>query len=168
MSDAPAERGCVVWLTGLPRAGKSTLAERARAELRARGRASAILDGDAVRAALLPRPGYDPEARDQLYATLANLATLLAQQGLLVLVPATAHLRAYRERARALAPRFLEVHVDTDAAACAAQDEHGLYRSPARAQLPGAGVPYEPPLAPDVVAHGGHDEAALRALVALL
>jgi adenylylsulfate kinase len=158
--------GCIVWLTGLPRAGKSTLAERVRDRLRERGVTSAILDGDAVREALVPPPGYDPEGREHFYATLANLAALLARQGLAVLVPATAHRRAFRDRARALAPRFVEVHVDSDAAACAAHDARGLYDSAARAQLPGVGVPYEPPLTPDVVAHGGHDDAAARAIVA--
>jgi adenylylsulfate kinase len=158
--------GCVVWITGLPRSGKSTLAEHVRDSLRERGITCAILDGDAVREALLPRHGYDPEARDQLYATLANLAALLARQDLIVLVPATANRRSYRERARALVARFIEAHVDTDAAGCAAQDPRGLYNSAARAQLPGVGAPYEPPLAPDIIAQGGNDAEAARAIVA--
>src|SRR5262249_2375634 len=102
--DAVSERGVVVWLTGLPRSGTPTLAEAVRAALAARGRATLVLDGDAVRAALVPSPGYDAAARDAFYATLARLAALAARQGLVVLVPATAHRRAYRDEARAVAP----------------------------------------------------------------
>ena len=71
-----------------------------------------------------------------------------------------------RISARLLAPRFIEVHVDSDAATCAGHDPHGLYGSAARAQLPGAGAPYEPPPSPDVIAHGGNDDAAARAIAA--
>ncbi len=99
--------GAVVWLTGLPRSGKSTLAARVRDRLAGAGRATLILDGDEVRAALVPRPGYDATAREQFYETLARLASLLAHQGATVLVAATAHRRDFRERARRLAPRFV-------------------------------------------------------------
>jgi adenylylsulfate kinase len=133
-----------------------------------RGVPTLVLDGDAVRAALVPPPGYDPRARDDFYATLARLAALAARQGLVVLVPATAHRRAHREAARAQAPRFVEVFVDVPLAACQARDPEGLYQSAARPALPGVGVAYEPPLAADVVAHGGHDAAACDAIVARL
>ncbi len=159
--------GVVVWLTGLPRSGKSTLAERARAQLVELGRPVAVLDGDAVRAALVPRPGYDPAGRDAFYATLGGLADLLARQGLIVLVPATAHRRAYRDAARAKAPRFIEVHVDAPVDACAARPGGELYGGADRARVPGAGVEYEPPLSPEVVARGGADADAVAALVAL-
>lgn len=160
--------GTVVWLTGLPRSGKSTLAKAARAGLLAAGRPTLLLDGDAVRAALVPPPGYDEAGREAFYATLARLAALCASQGLIVLVPATAHRRAFREAARALAPRFLEVFVDTPVETCRARDRRALYAGAASAQLPGAGVAYEPPLAPDLVAHGGDDPDALAALLARL
>ncbi len=155
--------GAVVWLTGLPRSGKSTLAARVRERLAAAGRAVLVLDGDEVRAALVPRPGYDATAREQFYETLARLASLLARQGATVLVPATAHKRAFRERARRLAPRFVEVHVATSVDESRQHDPAGLYASDAQAALPGAGVAYEPPEAPEVVAAGGRDdEAAAR------
>ncbi len=144
--------GAIVWLTGLPSSGKSTLAEAAAAALRARGEAVLVLDGDAVRAALVPTPGYDEAGRAGFYATLARLAALAARQGLTVLVPATAHRRRFRDAARALAPaRFVEVFVDTDAATCRARDTKGLYAAagPAAA-LPGAGVIYEPPEHPEL------------------
>ena len=68
--------GGVVWITGLPSSGKSTLAEKVAHRLRSAARSCVVLDGDAVRAALVPAPGYGPEARDAFYATLARLAAL--------------------------------------------------------------------------------------------
>src|SRR5262249_39607953 len=153
--------GAVVWITGLPRAGKSTLAARVHERLGAAGRARVLLDGDEVRAALVPRPGYDAAGRDAFYPTLAQLAALVAAQGLVVLVAATANQRRYREAARARAPRFIEVYVATPLAECETRDPAGLYRSDARGALPGVGVGYEVPTAPDVVARGGHDDAAV-------
>ena len=114
--------GVVVWLSGLPSSGKSTLARAVRERL---GPASCILDGDDLRAALVPAPGYDAGARASFYATLANVAALLARQGLVVLVPATAHRRAFRDRARELAPAFVDVYVATAASECAARDPKG-------------------------------------------
>src|SRR5262245_39247779 len=99
--------GLVVWVTGLPSAGKSKLAQNVRHELARRGGICCVLDGDEVRGAIVPEPGYSPEARDAFYATLARLANLVASQGLCVVVAATAHKRAYRDAARALAPRFI-------------------------------------------------------------
>ncbi|HEV8244504.1 MAG TPA: adenylyl-sulfate kinase, partial [Polyangiaceae bacterium] len=110
--------GAVVWFTGRPAAGKSTLAISAATKLRERGLALALLDGDEVRSLLVPRPGYDEPERDAFYATLAGLAALLANQGLVVLVAATAHRKSYRDRARRLAPRFVEVHVDVPLQEC--------------------------------------------------
>lgn len=161
--------GVVVWLTGLPSSGKTTLAERTREALRSAGLPACVLDGDAVRAAVHPGPGYGPAARDDQYATLAELAALLARQGLVVLVSATAHRRAWRERARAAAPRFVEVYVRTGVEECAARDAKGLY---ARARagevtgLPGVDVPYEAPDAPEIVAEGGLDAAAVARIIA--
>lgn len=112
-----------------------------------------LLDGDAVRGRLVPRHGYDPASREAFYTTLANLAALLAEQGRIVLVPATAHLRAFRDHARAVAPRFLEVHVATPLDVAAAQDVGRADRvyAVAQGQVPGVDIAYEPPLAPDVV-----------------
>jgi len=153
----------VVWFTGLPACGKTTLAEHVRARL-----GGVLLDGDALRGVL---EAGDYADRDAFYRRLAALATLLARQGHLVLVAATAHRRAYRDAARAAAPRFVEVHVATPLAECERRDPKQLY---ARARagdlplLPGVGVAYEPPLAPEVIASGGHDEAAVLAIERLV
>ena len=163
--------GTVVWVTGPPSAGKSLFARRLKARLEELGAPCALLDGDEVRDALVPRPGYGPRARSAFYGTLAGLAALLARQGLQVLVAATANRRAYRERARAIAPSFVEVFADVPPEVCARRDPKGLYRLARRGgapNLPGAGAPYERPEAPEVTARGGLDERALRAVLARL
>src|SRR4051812_4077630 len=120
MTEPPrrAGGGSVVWITGLPSSGKSTLAAAVHAELIALDAPTCTLDSDAVRAALVPSPGYSARERDDYYATLGHLAALLAAQGLTVLVPATSHRAAYRADARAWAPHFVEVHVRTPLDEC--------------------------------------------------
>ncbi|HTN52860.1 MAG TPA: adenylyl-sulfate kinase [Anaeromyxobacter sp.] len=163
--------GAVVWVTGLPASGKSTLGRALACRLGARGIPALLLDGDAVREALVPAPGHDPAGRGAFYETLGNLALLLAGQGLVAVVAATGSRRAFRDRVRARAPRFVEILVDVPADVCAARDPKGLWEQ-ARAgelpDLPGAGTPYEPPLAPEVTAQGGQDAAAIEAAVARL
>lgn len=165
--------GAIAWITGLPSAGKSTFARRLRDRLLAAGRPALVLDGDAVRAALVPPPGYDEAGRATFHETLGNLALALAQDGggLTVIVAATAHRRAFRDRVRARASRFVEVLVDVPAEVCAARDPKGLWaraRAGDAPTLPGAGVPYERPPSPEVVAAGGEDVAAIEAAAALL
>jgi adenylylsulfate kinase len=158
--------GAVVWLTGLPSSGKSTLA-RALAEVLRRSAAPVtVLDGDEVRAALVPPPGYGEAGRDPFYATLAGLAALLARQGHVVLVPATAHRRAFRDRARALAPRFVEVFLDTPLGECRRRDAKGLYAR-GEALLPGGGVDYERPERAEVTVRPDDADAVPRVLHAL-
>jgi adenylylsulfate kinase len=157
--------GAVIWITGVPAAGKSTLAER----LQARLPGAARLDGDELRAIL--GGGYDPASRDAVYERLARLAALLAHQELIVIVAATAHRRAYRELARSLAPRFIEVFVDTPLSEAERRDPKGLYaaaRAGAAPELPGIHIPYEPPERPDVRATGGHDATAIDGILRLL
>jgi adenylylsulfate kinase len=153
--------GVVAWFTGLPSSGKSTLAAAVATELRALGVSAVILDSDDLRAALVPTPSYDDASRAALYATLANLAALLAGQGHAVLVPATAHRRQFRADARERAPQFLEIFVDTPLEEAKRRDTKGLYASGGE-QVPGIGVAYEPPAAPDVRVGPNDDTAAAQ------
>ncbi len=168
----PAEEaGWVVWITGRPSAGKSTLSSLLAAVLRGRGRACAVLDGDAVRAAVVPAHDYTAAGRADFYETLARLAAELARQGLVVLVPATAHRRAFRARAKELAARYVEVFVDVPVEEARRRDAKGLYAALEErrvSDLPGADTPYEAPSHADVVARDGRDDAAVAAVVALL
>jgi adenylylsulfate kinase len=152
--------GVVMWFTGLPSSGKSTLAKQVCQELTRRGSACVVLDSDEVRGVLSPPPGFDVKGRREFYRTLAQLAAMLAAQGLIVLVPATAHRRFYRALARRLAPRFVEVFVDTPKNECRRRDTKGLYEHHV-AGLAGDSVKYERPVHPDVLAKGGSSERAV-------
>jgi adenylylsulfate kinase len=159
--------GMVVWFTGLPASGKTTLARRLRDRLPG---ASVMLDSDELRE-VLDTDQYGTHDRDAFYRVLGRLAAMLARQGHRVLVAATASRRDHREHARAGAPRFLEVYVRTPVDECERRDIKGLYaraRAGDAPTLPGIGAPYEPPQAPDVVAEGGLDDVALAALERLL
>ncbi len=160
-----ADPGIVVWLTGLPQSGKSTLARRVRDRFAPR-RPCVLLDSDEVRDAI-GAGGYGAGDRDAFYRMLAGLAGLLARQGHVVLVAATAPRRAHRAAARAAAPDFAEVWVGTPLADCQARDTKGLYARARRGDapdLPGLGAAYEPPEAPDVIAGGGLDDDAAAAI----
>ncbi|HEX6272048.1 MAG TPA: adenylyl-sulfate kinase [Polyangiaceae bacterium] len=163
--------GIVVWITGLPSSGKSTFAKKLAEKLRAAGAPSCTLDGDDVRAAVAPALGYSADRRAAFYEMLAGLGALLAGQGLVVLIPATANRRAFRDRARELARAFIEIWVDTPVEECARRDAKGLFARAASGDekdVPGSGVGYEPPLAPELTAHGGDDTEALEAALELL
>lgn len=160
----------IVWFTGLPASGKSTLATCVRDRLATLHRPALVLDSDAIRDALGTH-SYDRARRDDFYRTLANLAALVARQDIIALVAATAPRRAHRDAARAFDGPVIEVFVDVPVAECEARDPKGLYaaarRDPATA-LPGIGVTYERPEAPDVVARGGLDEDAVARIAALV
>src|SRR3569623_2247076 len=152
--------GLVVWFTGLPSSGKSTLAASVAGELRRRAIPAVTLDSDDLRA-MLPSRGYDDAARTQLYGLAARLAAHIARQGHVVLVPATAHRRAYRDAARGLAPAFLEIFVATPPEEARRRDTKGLYAAQVAA-APGVGVAYEPPVAPAFRVRPGDADAAAR------
>jgi adenylylsulfate kinase len=159
--------GAVVWFTGLPASGKTTLACLLREQL---SRPVILLDSDELRATL-GATGYGSSDRDAFYGVIGRLAAMLAAQGHLVLVAATASRRAYRDATRARVPRFIEVWVRTPVAECRKRDVKGLYASAtegAAPTLPGVGETYEPPLHPEVIADGGRDEGALDELEQLL
>lgn len=163
----------IVWLTGAPASGKTTIAAALRESLRRSGIAPAWLESDALRRILTPEATYSPQERDRFYAMVADLAALLARQGIPVLVDATAPRRAHRDRLRAQVPDLLEVLVDAPLEVRRSRDPKGLYRR-ARAglapELPGETTPYEAPAAPALVLSGleppADSAAALRRLLA--
>ena len=148
-----ASRGTVLWLTGLPASGKTTLAEELLRRLAARGLDVELLDADSLRAILTPRPTYTDGERDWFYGILVYLAALLSQHGVTVLVAATAHRRIYRDQARRVLPRFAEIYVQCDIETCRRRDPKGLYAAARRGDvqsLPGEQVPFEAPESPEV------------------
>lgn len=160
--------GAIVWFTGLPSSGKSRLARRVQARLKGEGIACCVLDGDRVRSRLHPQPGYSSAERDDFYFTLGGLALELAQQDLIVLVPATANLKRYRDRVREEAPRFIEVWMTATLDECRVRDAKRLYAQFAGGQvhgIPGEDVLYEAPDFAEVTADGGDDDGALLRIV---
>lgn len=151
--------GATLWLTGLPSAGKSTLA-RAVADAVALdhpGRAVEVLDGDEVRAHLGAGLGFSRADRTSNVARIGWLARTLARHGVLVLVPVIAPYADARQDVRTAhataGTPYLEVHVATGVEVCAERDVKGLYAAQREGKLSGlTGVddPYEPPAAPDL------------------
>lgn len=149
--------GCTVWLTGLPSAGKSTVAEAVAVRLREQGRPVEVLDGDEVRRRLAGELGFTRQDRDLNVARIGYLAEMLARHGVLVLVAAIAPYADAREAVRKLheqsATRFAEVHVATSVEVCQSRDVKGLYARRAAGQISGlTGVddPYEEPRRPEL------------------
>ena len=144
--------GFAIWLTGLPSSGKTTLAYALSHLLLERGEAVQVLDSDGLRQRLTPHPTYSAEERDWFYDVVSFLAELLTNNGVNVLIAATASRQAYREAARARIRRFAEVHVDCSAAVCRARDPKGLWQQADKGEisiLPGVGTAYEPPESPE-------------------
>ena len=157
--------GWAIWITGLPGSGKTTVAQALAARLAAEGRRARILELDAIRRLVTPDPTYSEEERRVLYRALAVMAALLAEAGTNVIVDATAHRRAYRNLARTLIPRFAEVYLRCPLAVCRERERRRLGgHAPGQiyeradqqgAPVPGVGVPYEAPEAPELVIESG-------------
>ena len=146
--------GRVVWLTGLPASGKTSIARRLIPRLQTRGCATLWLDSDALRSVMTPSPSYSDEERDRVYATLGRIATWAAEGGVSVVVSATAPRRRYRDAVRTAVSRFIEVYVSCDDAERRRRDPKRLYRLADAGmidRLPGVGAPYETPERPEVV-----------------
>lgn len=154
------KRGWAVWITGLPASGKSTLARALSQKLARLGVRAQILESDALRAVLTPRPTYDPEERETFYSSMIFIGSLLSENGVNVLFDATAHRRAWRDKAREMFPDFMEVYVGTPLEVCRQRDPKGIYRKAARgeaATVPGPQQSYEMPEEPEVVVWGTED-----------
>jgi adenylylsulfate kinase-like enzyme len=138
----------IVWLTGIPGSGKTTLAQTVAGRLRAAGRGCLLIDGDVLRHDLSRDLGFSLADRAEQARRAAAVAAIAADQGLIALVALVSPYAAHRAAAyAALAPRpVLEVHVATPAAACAARDQRGLWTS--APLLTGRDAPYEAPQAP--------------------
>jgi bifunctional enzyme CysN/CysC len=159
--------GATVWFTGLPGAGKSTVAAAVEERLIAAGRPAFLLDGDNLRHGLNGDLGFDEDARSENVRRTAHVAKLLADSGTIALVSLVSPYAADRAAAAVLhaADRleFIEVHVDAPLELCEERDPKGLYaraRAGELAGLTGVGAPYEPPSAPDLVLVAGEETVA--------
>ncbi|MDB5483659.1 MAG: sulfate adenylate transferase, subunit 1/adenylylsulfate kinase cysN/C [Caulobacteraceae bacterium] len=145
----------VLWFTGLSGAGKSTIANLVEKKLYAEGRHTYLLDGDNVRHGLNKDLGFTEEDRVENIRRVAEVAKLMADAGLIVLVSFISPFRAERQMARELMGEgeFIEVFVDTPLAEAERRDVKGLYRKARAGELKnftGVDSPYEPPLEPEI------------------
>lgn len=142
-----------IWLTGLPASGKSTIAAALRPRLEQLKLSVEVLESDAVRRVLTPTPTYSPAERDLFYRALAFMGARLVLHGVTVIFDATASKRAYRDFARSLIPRFIEIAVECPLALAMERDYKGTYQRGQRGEsstVPGLQDPYEAPLRPEV------------------
>lgn len=153
-SAADGRPAFVVWLTGLPSAGKSTLASLLAERLRAGHHAVSVLDGDEVRRRFSEGLGFSREDRIENVRRIADAARELAERGEIVIAAAIAPYRAARAEARSRIGSFVEVYVKCPVEVCIARDVKGLYRRALRgeiAQFTGVSDPYEEPVDPELV-----------------
>ena len=150
--------GSTVWLTGLSGSGKSTIAVALERRLVLAGRPAFRLDGDNLRHGLNADLGFSSADRDENVRRAGEVAAILAEAGVVAIVPLISPYRAARDRARAVHEArgvpFFEVFVDTPIEVCEERDPKGLYTKARAGELPGfTGIddPYEAPVSPDLV-----------------
>ena len=156
--EALGHGGATLWFTGLPGAGKSTVAAAVEERLVEAGQPAFLLDGDNLRHGLNGDLGFDEDARSENVRRTAHVARLLAESGTIALVSLVSPYAADRQAAAALHAEdelgFLEIYVNAPLELCEERDPKGLYaraRSGELSGLTGVGAPYEPPAAPDLV-----------------
>ncbi|MGW7045870.1 adenylyl-sulfate kinase [Streptomyces avermitilis] len=155
MTTTSRAQGATIWLTGLPSAGKTTIARILAGRLRSQGHRVEVLDGDEIRRFLSAGLGFSRADRNTNVQRIGLVAEVLARNGVLAVVPVIAPYadsrEAVRKRHEASGTPYLEVHVATPVEVCSERDVKGLYARQAAGRLKGlTGVddPYEPPVDP--------------------
>ncbi|HEX8591778.1 MAG TPA: adenylyl-sulfate kinase [Pseudomonas sp.] len=149
------DQGTVLWFTGLSASGKSTIAKALDFALRSRGLRTCILDGDVLRNGLCRDLGFSAADREENVRRVAEVAALMADAGLTVMVALISPTRTARHHARSIvgSERFVEVFVDVPLAVAEQRDPKGLYRKARSGELQnftGIDAPYETPVFPEV------------------
>jgi adenylyl-sulfate kinase len=166
-------RGFTVWMTGLSGAGKTTITHLLERELRARGRAVEVLDGDVVRTHLSKGLGFSRADRDTNILRIAFVCSLLTRHGVAVISAAISPYAEARQQAREQIGEFVEVYVCCPIEELARRDVKGLYAKALRGEIAnftGISDPYEPPENPDVIVRTDREsveESVAKILTAL-
>ena len=165
-----SNKGFVVWLTGLPASGKTTIVRRVSEYLQSRGFKVEILDGDEVRRWLSPEAGFSREDRERHLRRVAYVSRLLARNGVAVLASFVSPYRNVREEARKIIEseglKFIEVYVKCSLEECIRRDPKGLYRKALKGEIrdmTGIQDPYEEPLNPEVIVDSENEKPDLCA-----
>ncbi|MDZ7370950.1 MAG: adenylyl-sulfate kinase [candidate division KSB1 bacterium] len=155
------QKGLVVWFTGLPASGKSTIAHALEKRLFDDGRLCYVLDGDNIRHGLNSNLGFSPEDRQENIRRIGEVAKLFADAGVIAITAFISPYRRDRESARRLLPegRFIEVFCKVSLETAEKRDPKGMYKK-ARAgeikEFTGISAPYEEPEAPEIVIDTEH------------
>jgi bifunctional enzyme CysN/CysC len=156
------QKAQVIWLTGLSGSGKSTIANAVEKRLHALGMHAYVLDGDNLRMGLNSDLGFTPEDRAENVRRVSEVAKVLVDSGLIVLVAVISPFEIDRQRAKSLFEEgeFLEVFIDTPVEVCVDRDPKGLYKKANKGEIPnftGIGQGYETPKNPDLHLKGDGD-----------
>ena len=173
--DLLEQKGALIWLTGLPSSGKSTIAFTAEHALIERGRMAYVLDGDNIRHGLNKNLGFSAEDRAENIRRIGEVGKLFADAGIITLSSFVSPYRIDRDGVRELMENkdFIEVFIDTPLDVCEERDPKGMYKKARTGEIPnftGISDPYEPPENPELVIHttdSTPQEAALQ-IIALL
>ncbi len=149
-------KSAILWFTGLPSSGKSTIAHKLEEELNKRGIHTYVLDGDNVRRGLNSDLGFSPEDRRENIRRIGEVAKLFVDAGLIVMAAFISPYRESRRFVRNLVEpgEFIEIYVKCPLEVCEARDVKGLYKKARRGEIKdftGISAPYEEPENPEIV-----------------
>jgi len=155
-----ANRGVILWYTGLSGSGKSTIAIEVEKRLFELGRHTYLLDGDNVRFGLNKNLGFSPDDRTENIRRIGEVAKLFVDAGIMVATAFISPYRADRDQVRALvgAGDMLEIFIKCDVSVCEQRDPKGLYKKARAGEIPeftGISAPYEEPRNPEIVVDSG-------------
>jgi len=156
------DQGFVVWLTGLPGSGKTTIAQRLLNELKGRNLKVELFDGDDVRRNLSKGLGFSKEERDTHNKRIIYVSKLLTRNGVNVIVSLISPYRSTRAYARENLPKFVEIYLKCSIKECIKRDPKGLYKKALAGEITnmtGIQDPYEEPLNPEVPLDTQHDSS---------
>ncbi len=154
--------GFVIWLTGLPGSGKTTIASGLEKELKVRGLKVEVFDGDEVRRNLSKGLGFSKEDRDTHNKRVIYVCKLLTRNGVNAIVSLISPYRSTRAYAREQLPKFVEVYLKCSLEECMRRDPKGLYKKALAGEInnmTGIQDPYEEPLNPEVELDTEHDSS---------
>jgi len=149
-------KGVVLWLTGLPSSGKSTLGHEVERLLFERGCNSYVLDGDNIRHGLNKNVGFSPEDRKENIRRIGEVAKMFAEAGVIAFTAFISPYREDRDQARALNEpgRFFEIYCECSVGECENRDPKGLWQRTRKGEIEeftGVSAPYEEPLTPEII-----------------